>query len=30
MHDERWTQLATTGWENELVRLDASLAKRRK
>jgi uncharacterized protein YndB with AHSA1/START domain len=30
MHDERWTQLAKMGWENELGRLGAALAKRRK
>ena len=30
MHDERWTQMAKMGWENELGKLDAALAKRRK
>jgi uncharacterized protein YndB with AHSA1/START domain len=29
MHDERWTQLARAGWENELGRLEQALAKRR-
>jgi uncharacterized protein YndB with AHSA1/START domain len=30
MHDERWTQLAKMGWENELGKLDQALAARRK
>ena len=30
MHDERWTQLAKMGWENELGRLADALAKRQK
>jgi uncharacterized protein YndB with AHSA1/START domain len=30
MHDERWTQLAKMGWQNELGKLDKALAGRRK